>query len=173
MFEIVQCLLSTSNRKLFLKNIYLKNILSHFEFWILIGGNWLWIHKTEWPAILFFTANKGQSTLSTNKTDDGYRKIFCNRKNLALFILSLKLSSVSCRLQIENCFWRTFNSKTYFLFLYFEYYLEATDFGYIKQNDQPSYSPQLTKARLYCPQTKLMMVTAKYLLPERIWLYFI
>ena len=73
----------------------------------IIEGDWLWIHKTEWPAFLFSTANKGPCILSKNKTDDGYRKIFSNRKNLALFHLSLKLSSVYCQLQIENCFWLT------------------------------------------------------------------
>ena len=89
----------------------------------IIEGDWLWIHKTEWPAFLFSTANKGLSILSRNKTDDRYRKISSTRKNLALFHLSLKLSSVYCQLQIQNCFWWTFNSKTYFLMLYFEYNL--------------------------------------------------
>ena len=37
--------------------------------------------------------------------------------------------------------------------------------------NQPSYSPRPKKACTYCPQIKLIMVTVKYLLTERIWLY--
>ena len=37
--------------------------------------------------------------------------------------------------------------------------------------NQPSYSPRPKKACTYCPQIKLIMVTVKYLLKERIWLY--
>ena len=59
------------------------------------------------------TQKHGPSILSTNKIDVGYRKISSTRKYLALFHLCLKLSSVYCQLQIENCFWWTFNSKTW------------------------------------------------------------
>ena len=83
--------------------------------------------------------------------------------------LCLKLPWVYCRLKNENFFMKNIYFKyllSYVCILDMNWTLDILD-----TINQPSYSPRPKKACTYCPQTKLMMVTVKYLLTERIWLY--